>query len=191
MDYQQAKTYALKRLQEELHESLYYHGLHHTLDVCRAVEALAFAENISEENFTLIRTATVYHDIGFVEQYQDHEIISCRIAGDSLPQFDYTPQQVEIIQNIILATRIPQNPHTHLEEILCDADLDYLGRRDFFKVADTLQKEWMAFGIISSEQEWHDRQIQFLEQHQYFTKTAREKRGHQKKKHLLTLKKLR
>lgn len=191
MYYQEARAYALKRLEGELPKNLYYHGVHHTLDVCRVVEELAINENIEGENLMLLSTAAAYHDIGFVEQYQDHEIISCRIVEEFLPQFGYTPQQVEIVKNIILATYIPQDPHTLLEEVVCDADLDYLGRRDFFKVADTLQKEWMAFGIISSEEEWNYKQVQFLEQHHYFTKTAREKRDFQKKKNLLKFKKLR
>ena len=33
------------------------------------------------------------------------------------------------------ATKIPQTPLTKLEEIICDADLDYLGREDFFEIS--------------------------------------------------------
>lgn len=191
MNYQEAKTYALKRLEEELPDHLYYHGIHHTLDVCGAVEALAVGENIEGENFLLLYTAAIFHDIGFIERYQDHETASCVIAEAALPQFGYTHPHIEIIKTIIMATRVPQKPHTPMEEIICDADLDYLGRTDFFKIAETLQKEWIAFGIISPEDDWNERQIQFLEHHHYFTKTAREKRGGQKKKNLLKLKMLR
>lgn len=191
MYYQEAKAYALKRLQEELPDHLYYHGMHHTLDVCAAADKLAMGENIGGEHLILLSTAAIFHDIGFIERYQGHEITSCQIAEACLPQFGYTSPQIELIKTLIMATRMPQNPHTHMEEILCDADLDYLGRKDFFKIANTLQKEWMAFGMIAPEENWNKTQIQFLEHHHYFTKTARERRDAQKKKNLLKLKMLR
>lgn len=189
MHYQKARAYVLRRLQEELPEKLYYHGIHHTLDVCHEAEELAAAENVKGDNLVLLRTAALYHDIGFVEQYENHESVACRIAEESLPHFDYAPEQITVINHIIAATRIPQSPVTHLEEIMCDADLDYLGRHDFFQIAETLQKEWMAYGLISSEEEWNCKQVEFFEKHHYFTTTAREKRALQKSKHLLILRK--
>ena len=191
MNYQGAKVYALTRLQEELPEHLYYHGVHHTLDVCSAAEALAASENIGNEDLLLLSTAAMFHDIGFITHYQGHEMAGCRIAATALPQFDYAQDQVEVISNLILATRMPQNPHTPMEAILCDADLDYLGRTDFFAIADTLRREWIALGMLGQEEDWHEKQIPFLAQHHYFTKTAREKRDPQKKKNLQKLKMLR
>lgn len=190
MYYQEAKAYAIKRLEEELPDHLYYHNVYHTIDVCSVTEELAVCENIRGENLALVCTAAAFHDIGFIHRYQGHEIESCQIAEASLPQFSFTHQQIETIKTIILATRMPQNPQSHLEEIICDADLNYLGRKDFFKIADTLQKEWLTIGIITSADDWVSNQIQFLEQHYYFTKTAQEKRDFQKKKNLLKLKKL-
>ena len=67
---------------------------------------------------------------------------------------------------------IPQNPKNLLEEILCDADLDYLGREDFFKIGNHLFEELKSYKIVNTEREWDLLQIRFLEQHQYFTKTA-------------------
>ncbi len=190
MHYQEAKAYAIKRLEEELSDQLYYHSVHHTLDVCNATEELALGENIAGESLILVCTAAAFHDIGFIHQYQEHEISSCRIAEASLPRFGFTQPQIEQINSIIMATRMPQNPQSHLEEIICDADLNYLGRKDFFKIADTLRKEWLAYGIVNTTDDWVNKQIQFLEQHHYFTKTAQEKRDFQKKKNLMKLKKL-
>ena len=124
-----------------------------------------------------------------MEAYQNNESIAARIAGETLPDFNYSVKQIDIIKKIILATRVPQRPQTHLEEIMCDADLDYLGREDFSAIAATLREEWLAYHIIDSEKEWADRQLVFLEQHHYFTETSINKRGHQKQEHLLELKK--
>jgi hypothetical protein len=87
-----------------------------------------------------------------------------------------------------MATRIPQSPKTHLEEIICDADLDYLGRDDFEVISNYLRNEFFHLGIVNTEEEWMQVQIKFFESHQYFTKTTREKRSRKKMKHLEQLK---
>jgi uncharacterized protein len=187
MYYQKARAFALQRLQNELPENLYYHSVQHTLDVCRVCKQLAAHENVKGNELTLLLTAAVYHDIGFIEQYQDNEPVAARIVRECLPAFGYTPGQVEVISNIILATRIPQEPHTQLEKIICDADLDYLGREDFFETARKLQQEWAEYGLITSDYEWNEKQVHFLQQHRYFTRSAREKRDKQKQKHLMQI----
>lgn len=90
----------------------------------------------------------------------------------------------KLLPTLLLAASVPHNPQTHLEEIMCDADLDYLGREDYFEIAQTLKQEWLAYGLINSEDEWKHKQVQFFQQHRYFTRTAREKREKQKAKHL-------
>lgn len=190
MNFRKAKDYAITRLQQDLPENLHYHGLHHTLDVCQAIEALASGEHVQAEELILLRTAALYHDIGFVEQYHSNESIACRIARETLPGFGYTPSQTEAICRIILSTQIPQRPNTHLEMIMCDADLDYLGREDFYEISSTLLKEWQEFGIIKTIQEWHNMQASFFQQHHYFTKTAKALREPLKLQHQHELQKL-
>ena len=190
MYYLKAREYVLKRLQEELSENLYYHGIHHTLDVCQAVEELAYCENVKGDDLVLLSTAAIYHDIGFVVQYQNNEALASQIALETLPGFQYLPHEIDAVCKLIMATRIPHNPQTHLEQIICDADLDYLGRDDFFEISQTLKREWMAFGLISSEEEWYHKQVLFFQQHRYFTKTAKEKREKQKQKHLIKIQNL-
>jgi uncharacterized protein len=190
MYYQKAREYVLKRLEKELPKNLYYHGIHHTLDVCRAAEELALGEQVKEKDLVLLRTAAMYHDIGFVVRYRNNEEVASQIASETLPGFNYMPDDIETICHIILATRVPQHPQTHLEQIMCDADLDYLGRLDFFDISQTLKREWMEFGIISSDEEWNQKQVHFFQQHHYFTKTAKEKREVQKHKHLMALQQL-
>jgi predicted metal-dependent HD superfamily phosphohydrolase len=190
MHYQKAREYVLKRLEAELPKNLYYHCINHTLDVCKSAEELALGENVKEKDLSLLLTAAVYHDIGFVVRYKDNEEVACQIAAETLQGFDYRPDDIKMICNMILATRIPQNPQTHLEQIMCDADLDYLGRIDFFDISQTLKHEWMEFGIIGSDEEWNQKQVHFFKQHHYFTKTAKEKRETLKNKHLIELLKL-
>ena len=95
-----------------------------------------------------------------------------------------------MVCGMIMATRYPQHPKSHLEQILCDADLDYLGRPDFFEIGATLYKELIATGRLSSEREWNRLQVNFLNSHRYFTATAVSSRDPLKKENLTKVKNL-
>jgi uncharacterized protein len=90
---------------------------------------------------------------------------------------------------MIRATRIPQSPKTILEQVICDADLDYLGRSDFYTIGEGLFKEFLHQGIVHNDMEWNQLQIKFLDAHRYFTKSANVKRESVKQQHLREVKK--
>ncbi len=184
MDFNAAKTFILEKLNKELPPYLSYHSVEHIMDVYRACEMLAEAEGISPEDRKLLLTAALYHDAGFLRQQKDHEALSCDIARQHLPAFGYTPAQVEAICGMIMATEIPQSPRNKLEEIICDADLDYLGREDFYKIGGKLYEELCACGVLGSVEEWNKLQARFLENHSYFTQTAIRLRRQKKQQHL-------
>jgi uncharacterized protein len=188
MNFREVQTFVLDLLGKELPLNLYYHGVHHTLDVCNAVEELSKEEKVSGSDLQLLRTAALMHDVGFIEQYLDNEPIAVRFAHKILPLYGYSRDQIKIVGDIIMCTQIPQHPKNHVEKIMCDADLDYLGRQDFFAISENLKKEWFAYEIINSEDEYNRKQITFFEQHKYFTKTAQNKRDPQKQLHLSKLK---
>jgi hypothetical protein len=89
---------------------------------------------------------------------------------------------------MIMATKIPQTPNNLLEQIICDADLDYLGRTDFWDIGNKLFQELMSLNAIKSEQEWSRIQLVFLNQHQYFTDSAKNLRAVEKENHLQKIK---
>jgi predicted metal-dependent HD superfamily phosphohydrolase len=95
-----------------------------------------------------------------------------------------TEQHVKTIVELIHATEIPHKPINKLQEIICDADLDYLGRSDFERIADNLRKELTEMGKITSRKEWDAIQVNFLKQHQFFTTTAIESRQKKKQENL-------
>jgi predicted metal-dependent HD superfamily phosphohydrolase len=189
MDFKGAKQYALNRLYNELSPDHYYHHVSHTLDVCKAIIDIANEEGVSEEQLILLRTAGYFHDLGFVKQYMNNEPIAAKIAKEQLPNFGYTKSEIQIIERLILATKVPQEPNNHLEKIICDADLDYLGREDFYEISQSLLKEWQAYGLVETEEEFNYKQVSFLEAHHYFTETAIKKRKPIKDMHLAELKK--
>src|SRR6185437_4372120 len=189
MEFEKAKSFILNRLKKELPAQRTYHTVAHVLDVYECAERIGKAEGISDSDMKLVLTAAMFHDCGFIIKGDDHELISCDIAKQSLPAFGYSPQEIETICNLVLATRIPQEPKTLLEKIICDADLDYLGRDDFFDIGDRLAEELMAYNSIKTREEWNRLQVRFLEQHHYWTQTSIASRKAKKDEHFLYLKK--
>lgn len=184
MNYQNARQFILKKLEDELPDYLYYHSINHVLDVLSAAENLAGLEGIEGESLTLLKTAVLYHDCGFIKQSNDHEMIGCQIVREYLPAFNYSEEQIKIICDMIMATKIPQSPKNLLEQIICDADLDYLGRDDFWTIGSNLFKELEIYGILNDERDWNKLQLKFLEGHQYFTQSAIKLRKIKKDSHL-------
>ena len=184
------EKFILQKLENELSGNLTYHGLHHTLDVLNAALEIAKVEKISKAEIKLLRIAVLFHDAGFTRVYKDHEEKGCELAKEILPSFGYSNEEISIICGMIMATKIPQSPKTKLEKIICDADLDYLGRNDFHSISNTLFEEMKIYVHINDENQWNQIQKNFLEKHHYYTQYGIVKREPQKQMHLEKIKKL-
>ncbi len=189
MNFQGAKEKILDLL-DGLSDKLYYHGKRHTLDVLNVTEELCALENIDTYHTELMKTAALLHDSGFTINNKNHEELGCGISRDLLPGFGYTEGEIDMICGMIMATKIPQSPKSKYEEIICDADLDYLGRDDFKKIGSSLFDELKAYDVLDDIKEWNKIQVKFLGNHTYFTKTNRQRRGPRKQEHLQKLKEL-
>lgn len=163
----------LDKLEKELPGHLYYHNVKHTVDVVTEVELIGWAEGCTDEEILLLKSAALFHDAGHTVAYDNHEYHGTLLAREMLPGFGYTPEQIDRICSLIMATRLPPQPGDLLESIMCDSDLDYLGRSDFIPVSNTLFEELKAQNKMSSLNEWNKLQVKFISGHQYFTNTAR------------------
>ena len=188
MNYHAAKAFILDKLRRKLSPKLTYHGIHHTFDVLNIVGELCKSENISIYESMLLKTAVLFHDSGFIFSAQEHEVSSCKLAKESLPKYNYTSEEIERICGMIMATKIPQSPQNILEEIICDADLDYLGREDFYPIAKSLFEELKNYDVLQSEEEWNKIQVSFIGNHAYFTATNKRRRASKEQSYLKELK---
>ncbi len=180
----------LDKLEKELPSYLYYHNVKHTVDVVTEVELIGWAEGCSDEEILLLKTAGLFHDAGHTVSYDNHEEQGCRMASEFLPAYDYTGEQIDRIREIIMATKMPPRPKDLLQKIICDSDLDYLGRSDMIPVSNTLYKELAAQDKIGSFNDWNKLQLKFISGHQYFTETARSLREVNKQKQIERIKNL-
>lgn len=182
MQFEQAYSFIMEKLENDLPSYIRYHNAQHTKDVMAAAEYLGQKEGIMDRDMMLLKTAALFHDTGFLQQMAGHEEISCELARKHLPHFEYTTDEVEHICRIIMATRLPQSPSDKLGEILCDADLSYLGEDDYIRQSQHLFQELRHNGIIETQEDWVLQQIRFLTSHRYFTETARREKNAAKEK---------
>ncbi|MFO8001880.1 MAG: adenylate/guanylate cyclase domain-containing protein [Marinilabilia sp.] len=180
----------LNRMENELPSELTYHNVKHTIDVVTQAELIARGEGISEEEVLLVKAAALFHDTGFLISYENHEDNSIELAREVLHGYNFTDEQIAEIVELIRVTHEEAIPRNHLEAILKDADLNYLGRSDFIPVANNLYKEVQTFNGKMSPREWTKKQINFIENHKYYTRTAKKLREVKKEKQLLGLREL-
>lgn len=180
----------LDKLEKELPDYLYYHNVKHTVDVVTEVELIGWAEGVSDDDILILKTAALFHDAGHTIAYDEHEHHGTLLARDILPGFGYNEEQIERVCEVIMATRMPPSPKNLLEKIICDADLDYLGRSDMIPVSNTLYKELKEQNKIGTLTEWNRLQVKFITGHQYFTSTAQSLREVNKQKQIERIREL-
>lgn len=174
-------------LQNELPAHLTYHKWQHTEYVINMAESIAKYENINNEDLLLIKTAALFHDLGFIFSDKTHEEESILYAKNVLPSFGYNDEEINIISGLIRATIIPQNPKNNLEKILADADLEYLGTDDFKEIGDSLYLELKFKNPAFTIEQWNEIQINFLKSHHYHTNFCIENRKKKKYENLMNL----
>lgn len=180
----------LDRLEKELPSFLFYHNVKHTIDVINQAELIGIGEGVNEEEILALKTAALFHDFGHIVAYDNHEFHGTMLAREYLPNYKYTAEQIDLICQLIMATKLPPTPKTPLEKIICDSDLDYLGRSDFIPVSNTLFEELKAQNKITSLNDWNKIQVKFISNHQYFTRTANSLREVNKQKQIERIKSL-
>jgi len=182
-DFEAAEKHIVALLEEQM-PNLPYHNINHIYDVLDAALVIAESEKISADEIKILRLAVLFHDAGFTKAATNHEATGVEIAKELLPSFGLVPDQIEVIGQMILATRIPQSPTSKLGRILCDADLDYLGRKDFYEIGRRLFEELSEQGVVETEREWNLVQKTFLESHRFHTDFSKANRVPTKQKHL-------
>jgi len=178
----------MKCLKEKLSPRLVYHHWKHTEHVVEMAVFIAQEEHCTEDEILLIKTAALFHDAGFVNPIVDsHEEEGIRFVEKKLPNLGYTKKEIELINGMIRATKIPQQPKNKLECILADADLEYLGTDNFIYIGNKLYQELKHENPSLTIEEWNAIQIKFLQEHVYHTNYCLKNRAEKKAKNLQML----
>lgn len=154
----------------EADKRLIYHDFRHTESVVKKTMQMARHYKLNDTDFFAVTAAAWFHDLGYLVSPHEHEQKGAELALEFLKVYEVDEQVIALVEQCILATRVPQVPSTLMEQIICDADLFHLGTKKFFKNDLKLRKEKKALcGLDIPKFEWYQQSISFLEAHHYFT----------------------
>lgn len=190
MEVKKAIDFIVKKLRKELPEDLTYHSVDHTVGVIDNAITIGRAEGLSEKEMDLLTVAAAFHDSGFLLDYENHEENGCKLIEQYSSEFGMDSNEVEVVQSMIMSTKVPQSPENKLEKILCDADLYYLGGKRYEEISQKLYQELKSRGVQIDSDQWVDTQIEFLSSHTYWTEFSRMQRESGKQKVLKDLRNL-
>ena len=169
-------------------EDHYYHQYEHALEVAERSLEVWKKEWLSEQDLELLYIASLFHDIWFVIQYDNNEIIWATIAKNYLKSILYPEDKIKIIEELIIATILWVEPKTLLEKIIKDADMDNLWRVDFFEKWAKLKHELELIKKIKIlDPDWSHYSLKLLKSHNFYTNTWINERNWMKSKNIKIL----
>lgn len=160
-----------------------YHNIKHIQDTIDSYALLAQKEALTAEETFLGLSAMTAHDLICIPYRTDNEERTIEKVKEVFPKLGYSSEEIEIITPIIYATKLSVEPKSKLEMIAKDADLSNLGRDDFYEKNEALRVEYG----IEKRLYWLKRSLDFLLQHRYYTKSAKELGNEGKKKNILSI----
>ena len=152
-----------------LDENYSYHNLNHTKRVISAAVDIGSNYDLSEKDWRCLLTACLLHDYGFIESHVEHEKISAKLSSQILPKYGFSETDIQIINSLIIVTKLEEKPKNLLESIIRDSDLEYLGSEDFIKISPLLKKEWINCKVVKSDSEFYKIQYEFILNHSFYT----------------------
>ncbi len=176
-------------LSEKLNPNYFYHNLFHTKRVIKSALKIGSNYDLNNENWRALLTASLLHDYGFIESHINHEEIGVKFSSKILLEYDYNEKTIESIKKLILVTKPLAVPKDNLESIIRDSDLEYLGSKDFENISEKLKQEWVKFNVVKNDEEFYNKQLEFLSIHQFYTDFMKENGDIQKEKNILYAKK--
>ena len=172
---QDAEVFITKLFQERLDTKFSYHNLDHTKNVVLGIETLCKAEKLDEETKTVLLLAGWFHDAGYIECSDEHELKSVDIALEFLKSNNVAIEIQNKVADLIMATKFDHSPSNKLENIIKDADNFHLIDENYPNTLAQLREEWeYSINKKYCNEDWYYLNIDFLRKHQFYTKFAKD-----------------
>lgn len=172
----EAAIFVYNTYKENLPESILFHTHQHAVDVSSAADKIARKSIPDERTRTLVVLAAWFHDIGYVESYEEHVEASVRIASSFLESHGISDDEIQDVAALIRFVHSGAEPRTSEEAVLHDANRSFAGGKQFFDRSGRLRLEWeRALHCTFSDREWAERQLAFLTSTRFFTPHGKKK----------------
>ncbi len=179
----------VKGLFEQMHApALVFHNLEHTQNVVKRTQEIAGHYKVSENDMLVLFAAAWFHDTGHLfTEPSKHEEMSVDIMKKFMKDHDVDEKTINSIAECIMATKVPRNPNTLLEEIICDADTYHLGTKEFKETNRRAMEETRLKTGEMDPVKFDEGTISMLQDHRFYTAYARELQDKRKEKNLKKL----
>ncbi|MCB9259136.1 MAG: HD domain-containing protein [Ignavibacteriales bacterium] len=185
-----AENYVRSYFEEKNPEHLYYHDFNHAVDVVKAVAKIGGGSNLASDDLEILTIASWFHDLGYINSYENHEEASAEIAEKFLKENNYESVKIEKIKSCIIATKFEEKPQNLLHEVIKDADLLHIAKKSFFDQSELLKLETeKTFGKKIDDYDWYEETLKFFTMHEFFTTYALERYTDRKRKNIAKLNK--
>ena len=166
---------------------LFYHNLQHTIEVVAHTKEIAQFYQYNDGELFKIMAAAWFHDTGYLlADTNTHELKSIDLLIDFLFPRKVAPDITEEISKYIMATKMPVNPQSLSEQIICDADLYHLGTDEFF-THNKLVKAELEAKLGTTIENWRNSTLSFMINHHFHTTYCQEQLNAGKQKNLQLL----
>jgi adenylate cyclase len=167
------EEFIIQTFETNVTPKLHFHNQRHTMEVYSLVELLGRAEGVTEEELLMARTAALMGDTGFLTDYNNNIAKSIEFARQNLARFKYSENQIQQVVQLLQTKDKVTMRSSQIEKIMADAETIYFGRVDFLLLAENQFKELHEMQIMSSKETYITGMTKTLQEHQFFTETAK------------------
>ena len=152
-------------------DRLFYHNLAHTVRFLNAISKMNGHYQLDDRNYFIVCASAWLYGLEMIASgYESHESKTTELVQELLISLGIDSEEITEIKNCILATKMPQQPVTLNEKIVCDAYAFYLGSEKFAVYNKLMRKEIEAFTNNKFKGSvWRARTISLLKNHHYQT----------------------
>lgn len=165
----EAEKHVVNLLNTHLENAFVYHNLTHTQNVVKKATELADLGKLDAQSKKLLIVSAWFHDVGFIKSIDGHEAHSAVLAKAFLKKHKCTADEINVVNDLILATKMDFEPKTQLEKFIRDADCAHIGNKNFSNVSELLRKEWELTNLKTlTDSDWINENINFLTKNHKF-----------------------
>jgi len=170
----EAEKFVVDFLNKNLDSKFVYHNLSHTKHVVEKTQEIIEGMEIPEAEAQHLLIAAWFHDTGYTKRIDNHEDDGVSVATAFLTKHNVSEENIKVISQLIMATKMGNIPTTLLEKVICDADCSHIGSKNFSDLSELLRKEWeLTKDRVLTESEWLEENITFLtNSHKFYTSFA-------------------
>lgn len=182
---QKSAKYVSDLINGKITEDFHYHNLQHTKEVVEAAIEIGKNSNLKSDELEILLLGAWFHDTGILFDYFVHEEKSIEISSEFLLRENFPAKKIDRVADVIIATKMPHNPSSPLQEIICDADIAHMAYKNFAEKSELLRKEWESLnGKKYSDYDWLQINVDFLLENPFYTEYALKNWNKRKEKNL-------